>query len=249
MDIKKEFAINTIFEKNRREVESDLEAIYTEIKECVMIQPPERLAQAILQNESPKVNDYIKILRQQLKTEACKVMIECGLTDSIAKIVWANVMNTTGIPKVELCRRQDMIIENNESEKLLIRKEKYKQEKQCLKNSQKLSMGIATIGLTTGIITCLIVPSWTGIAGLVKVASVVVVGTGVAGTVITQKKINEINRIVNQLPHEENIDKDYNDVIAKVCLQQCKTNVNIIKNWIEEVQHEVIKQYEIEIAR
>ena len=67
-------------------------------------------------------------------------------------------------------------------------------------------MGIAAAGLAAEIITCLIVPGWTGVSGIIKVtkvAGLVIIGTGVATAASAHVRMEEINRLVEQYQKED----------------------------------------------
>lgn len=247
-NMQKDIIYKTI-ERKKAETAVKLEEIYQQIARSVMAQPPERLAQAVLQEESPKVNEYIRALRQSMKAEACKAMAECGLSEAAAGIVWANVMNKAGLPKVSLCQKQDVNVAPPSPGKRVGPDAKQKAEINRLEGTRNLGIGVAAIGLTAGIVTCLVVPGWTGLAGVAKVASIVVVGAGVAGAAISQQHIQEINRIVNQVQKEAPSRPDRREVVSQVCKHQCTVNSEIICRWLEQVYSELIVQCEIELAR
>lgn len=249
MDNNQKNMIGEVLAQKKTESEAAMISIYKGIARNVMAQPPERLALAILQEESPKVNDYIRTLRQSLKAECVKTMLACGLSEAAAGIVWANVMNAVGLPKVSLCQKQDVPANAPAHKVSEGPSRKQREEINRLEATRNLSIGIAAVGAVAGVVTCLVVPGWSGVAGLVKVASIVVVGAGAAGAVTSQLRIEEINRIVNQVQQQGPSKEDLRGVVTQVCKHQCKTNGQIIHQWLDRVQEEVIAQCEIELAR
>lgn len=243
--------IENIIVRKKEDCRTAMVAIYREIARKTMEQPVDRLAQTILLEESPAVNEYIRTLRNELKAEACKAMVDSGISESAASIAWANVMNKAGLPKASLCRREDVKVPSGTAAPSGPSRQE-REEIRRLESTRNISMGVAAAGAAVTVITCLVVPGWSGIAfaaKAAKVTGVVVVGCGAAGAVISQQKIEEINRIANQAVPQGPTAEDIQKLVNQVCKHQCNENGRIIYEWLDAVCSELIRQCEIELQR
>lgn len=233
-----------MFSSKKEEVIYQVNNIYKQIADTITTQYPECIAQTILQEESQKINDYIIILRQELKNNACTLMTSCGLSKAVAEIVWATVMRSVSLPRVSLCKKQDVKISDNTHEQ----PNKFIKEEAELKRLETTKK-VCIVGTTVGIITCLIIPGWTGLAVIGKAAGFIVACAGTVGTVVSQQQIKEINRIVNRYSNETSQQTDIYEVIKNICKHQSGVNSKIICDWIDKLYDELIKQCEIELER
>ncbi len=251
MNTDQEEKIKSIFVKEKAKSKDRIVAIYRDIAKSVAQLPPEQLAQEVLMLESPKLNAYIQELRKELKAEACEAIASVNLSDAVANIIWANVINKAGLPKVSLCQRQKIKVDHPASEKASGPSKTQQEEINRLESVRNLSIGVVAAGATAGIVTCLIVPGWNSVSGTViavKAASILIVGAGTIGAISTQRKIEEINRIVDRAEADA-AKSDYTDVINQVCKHQCNVNGRNIHQWLDAVQEELIAQCERELSR
>lgn len=243
--------LDQLFDEAKVYNQEQLSKIYSGIAAEVMKQPPERMAQGILKLESPKVNEFIQNLQKQMKEAVSEWVVASGLSEAVASIIWAKAMNLAQMPTVSLCKTKDVQPSMPEPRKAGPTREQ-KDEINRLAAQRNVSIGVAATGLAVGVITCLIVPGWTGIAAVAKatkVASVIVVGAGTAGAVISQHKIEEINRIVAQLDNQAPTREEVNQVVSQVCKHQCKTNIGIINAWLDRIKTAVIDLCNKELAK
>lgn len=224
--------------------------IYQDIATSVMNLPSERIAQAILKQESPKVNEFILTLQKKVKEAICAAIHNCGLSEAVATIIWANVMRHTGMPEVSLCRTQDVNSARTASQKTGPTREQ-KEEINRLAAQRTIGVGIAAAGLAAEIITCLIVPGWTGVSGIIKVtkvAGLVIIGTGVATAASAHVRMEEINRLVEQYQKEDAKEELY-ELIRQICRHQAETNIQIVCGWLDRIFEEVIRLCDLELKK
>lgn len=225
--------------------------IYDEIAKDVMNLPSDRLAQAILKQESPKVNEFILLIQKKLKEAICATIHCCGLSDAVATIIWANVMRHAGMPEVSLCRTQDVNSAKPASQKKAGPTREQKEEINRLAAQRSIGVGIAAAGLAAEIITCLIVPGWTGVSGIIKVtkvAGLMIIGTGIGTAASAHVRLEEINRLVEQYQKEE-AKEELHEVIRQVCKHQAETNTQIICTWLDRIFDEVIRLCDLEMKK
>ena len=240
-----------LFEEAKAYSQAEIARIYKGIAQDVLNQPPERLAQAILKQESPKVNDFILQLQKRLKGSVCNAVVALGLSEAVAGIIWAKAMNQVEMPTVSLCKAQNVQAAMPEQKKSGPTKEQ-KAEINRLTAQRNVSMGISATGLAVGVVTCLIVPGWTGIsavAKVTKVASVIVMGAGAAGTVMAQNKIVEINRIIDQMQQQAPTKESFKEIVNKICEHQFAVNAKIICQWLDRIKKEIIELCHKELGR
>ena len=249
MDSMQKNNICEIFEREKENAAGKIAGIYQQIARVVMAQPPERIVQTILQEEYQRINDYIRSLRQDLKEKACRAMVSFGFTEAVADIIWANTMTCVSLPKVFLCQKQDVKIPVSGNKRPAGPDPRQRAQLRRLGTAKKAAVGAAAAGTVAEIITCLVVPGWTGVVGAAKVAGLVVIGAGAAGAAASQYQIQEINRIVNQVQNSESSRTDTRQVIKEICRYQCDANRKIICQWLDRVCEELILQCEMEQAR
>ena len=249
MDSMQKNNICEIFEREKENAAEKMAGIYQQIARVVMAQPPERIVQTILQEESQRINDYIRSLRQDLKEKACRAMVSFGFTEAVTDIIWANTMTCVSLPKVFLCQKQDVKIPVSGNKRPAGPDPRQRAQLRRLGTAKKAAVGAAAAGTVAEIITCLVVPGWTGVVGAAKVAGLVVIGAGAAGAAASQYQIQEINRIVNQVQNSESSRTDTRQVIKEICRYQCDANRKIICQWLDRVCEELILQCEMEQAR
>lgn len=238
-------ALRAVFNEKKTQVRPDLEAEYGQMANRMLQEQPARMAQCILQEESPCINAYIRKLRKQLQQQTSEQMQALGVSPSAAGIVWAAVKNRSELPKASLCRREDVQIQPAApSASGGVSAE----QKQAV-NARNVSAGIAAAGAVAAAVTCLVVPGWTGAAGIVKAAELVVVGAGAVGAVATQQRIQQINRIAGRDPQARAPKQDVRELVKQVCTHQCRTNVQIIEQWLDTECEALIAECERELAR
>lgn len=232
-----------LFEEAKAYSHAEISRIYLGIAQDVLNQPPERLAQSILKQESPKVNDFIFQFQKRLKGAVCNAVVASGLSEAVAGIVWAKAMNQVEMPTVSLCRYQNVQAAMPEQKEPGPTKEQ-KTEINRLTAQRNMSMGITATGLAVGMVTCLIVPGWIGISAVAKatkVASVIVMATGAAGAVMAQNKIVEINRIIDQMQQYAPTKESFKEIVNKICEHQFVVNAKIICQWLDRIKKEIIE--------
>lgn len=247
MDTIQKRNIREMFDQRIIDTNTQLQEIYQEIMRVVIVQPPERIAPMILQAESQKINDYIRHVQHLIKKDACAQMVLYGLPEATAGIVWVKIMNNVSFPKVSLCQKQDIKLSGSGQQENTRVNARQKTELKRLETARNTCIGVTAAGAVAEIITCLIVPGWTGFSGAVKIAGLVVTGAGAIGTAVSQQQIQEINRIINQVQKNTTSQPNIRSVIEEICKYQCKTNCEIICNWIEEIFKELIVQCENEL--
>lgn len=247
MDAIQKRNIREMFDKRIMDANTQIEEMYQEITRTVMAQPPERIASIILQSESQKLNNYIRDIQQAIKEDACSQMVSCGLSEATAGIIWAKIMNNVSLPKVSLCQKQDIKLSAPVQQGNVGANSRQKAELKRLETSRNTCIGVAAVGAAAEIVTCLVVPGWTGFSGAVKIAGFVVTGAGAIGAAVSQQQIQEINRIINQVQKNTTSQSDIHNVIEQICRHQCKTNCEIICNWIKQIFKELIVQCENEL--
>jgi uncharacterized membrane protein YidH (DUF202 family) len=185
-----------------------------------------------------------------VKESSCAAIHNCGLSDAVATIIWANVMRHTGMPEVSLCRTQDVNSARTASQKTGPTREQ-KEEINRLAAQRTIGVGIAAAGLAAEIITCLIVPGWTGVSGIIKVtkvAGLVIIGTGVATAASAHVRMEEINRLVEQYQKEDAKEELY-ELIRQICRHQAETNIQIVCGWLDRIFEEVIRLCDLELKK
>lgn len=249
MDNVQKDALRAIFDEKKAQVKSDLESEYGQIANQMIQEPPERMAQCILQEESPRVNAYIRKLRKQLQQLTGEQMQKLGVSQSAAGIVWAAVKNQSELPRASLCQREDVKVPSAAQKTSGSSTTEQKQELGKMVNARNVSASIAAASAVAVVVTCLVVPGWPGAAGVVKAAELVVVGAGAAGAFASQQRIDEINRIVSRSQQADVSRQDVRELAKQVCTHQCRTNAQIIEQWLDVERETLIAECERELAR
>lgn len=235
------------FLAEKREIVKAMKNIYADISRKVALQSASQIAITIISEESDQINSYIRKLPRRLKAIAADFAAWSGMSESAAEIVWANVMNTVGMPKAELCRTENINLKKQPSGES-VRNSRVSTQKQEL---EKLKMnyysGVAAAGAVAGIITCLVVPGFSGVVALIKSAELLVTGAGVAGAVTTKKKIDEINRIATDKSETSGTSGESKRIISEICNKQCELNTRLILKWVDSVCEELIVRCENEL--
>lgn len=235
--------ISKFFTNTKSSVKNNMKNIYDDIYSKVITQSPDNIAVTIISEESEQINRYIRTIRQQLKNATMEAIDDFGISDSYSEIIWAKVMNSVGVPSVQLCSSEDIpVIHNSNRGANTSASSKRRTSNQVndLQRKQMLYGGAAIVGAVAETITLLIVPGFGGFAGILKIAELLVVGVGVAGVIKTQKNINEINRIYTEEKRNQEIKESTESVVRQICFKQCEYNTDIINNWVDKVYNEFI---------
>lgn len=255
----------------KSEVKAVLAKEYEAIAQKALTQPSERLAQCIIQEESARIVEYIRVLRQNVKDDSYQAIMQLGLSESVASIIWADVMQTAGLPKASLCQREDIKVEASASKQNTTQQArrnpktagtKHRAELKRLEEKRNLNIGITTVGTVATVITCLVVPGWSGVTGVLKGAEVFVSGTGVVGAVNAQSRIGEINRIIAEEEKkfaqetgsvkpakQSSVEGQNKQMIQEICKHQCQMNVQVLSKWLDVIETELIAKCEAELAQ
>ncbi len=234
--------LHNYFSNTKNDVIQNLQGIYKDIYTKAIAQHPNNIAVTIISEESSQINGYIRKIRQQLKNSAMEAIVNFGISENYSEVIWAKVMNSLGVPKVELCRSEDIPISNNSAFEQNDASRRTSNQVKDLQRQQMKYGGAAAAGAVAETITLLIVPGWGGLAGIIKIAELFVVGVGVAGVVTTQKKITEINRIYTEERKKQVRKENVESAVSEICQRQCDCNTYIINDWIDKVYDEFINQ-------
>lgn len=236
--------VSNYFSNAKRNVKSNLKNIYDDIYPKAVTQTTDNIAVTIISEESEQINRYIRTVRQQLKNAAMEAIDDFGISENYSEIIWAKVMNSVGVPKVQLCSREDISF-NNYADREPVNasvssRRRTSEQVNDLKRKQIIYGGVAIAGTVAETITLLIVPGFGGFAGVLKIAELLVVGVGVAGVIKTQKSITEINRIYTEEKRNQVRKENAASVVREICIKQCEYNTDIINNWIDKVYNEFV---------
>lgn len=235
--------VSNYFSNAKRNVKGNLKNIYDDIYSKAVTQTPDNIAVTIISEESEQINRYIRTVRQQLKNAAIEAIDNFGISESYSEIIWAKVMNSVGVPSVQLCSSEDISITHNTKNRANASASSARRTNGQINNLQRKQMifgGVAIAGAVAETITLLIVPGFGGFAGVLKIAELLVVGVGVAGVIKTQKDITEINRIYTEEKRIQERQSNAETVVKEVCSKQCEYNSSIINSWIDRVYSEFI---------
>lgn len=244
MDTVQKDALRAIFDEKKAQLRPDLKAEYGQIADKMLEGPPERMAQCMLQEESPRVNAYIRQLRRQLQQQTSEQMQLLGVSQSAAGIVWAEVKSKSELPKASLCERRDVMLPSAAPEDA----EAAAAQKRALgklESVRNVSASVAVVGAVATVVTCLVVPGWPGATGAV----LIVVGAGAAGAIVSQQRIAQINRIARSDAQPKPARQDARELAKQVCTHQCQANVKIIERWLDAECQTLIAACERELAR
>ena len=234
------------FSAEKQEIVKAMKNIYADISRKAASESESQMAITIISEESAQINSYIRKLPRKLKAVAVDFAAQVGMSEGLTEIVWANVMNAAGMPKAELCRTENINIKNGPIGDS-VRNARARSNKRELEKLKKNYSGVAAAGAVASIITCLVVPGFSGVVALIKSAELLVTGAGVAGAVSTQKKIDQINRIANNESVPRGMSDETKQIISEICSKQCEFNTGLILEWVDSVCKELIVQCENEL--
>ena len=240
---KAEQKLENFFSNIKSDAKKSIEEIYNGIYAKTITKPAESIASTIISEESEQINNYIRVIRQQMKNAAAEAVLDFGISDSYSEIVWAKVMRIVGVPDVQLCAVEDVPVSHpSESEPLSAAGKQARKNVSELQRRRNVFGGVAVAGAVAETVTMLIVPAFSGAVGILKIAELIVVGTGIAGVISTQMKISETNRVFTEEKRNQVRKEKRETVISEICRKQCEYNTSIILAWIDKVYSEFIRQ-------
>lgn len=228
-----------IFQSKKTEAEFRLKEIYREVEKAALKVSADEITITLIKTESDLINDYIRELRKNLKSDAVAKAINMGVSEDVVEFVWARALRNSGLPKTEFCRRETVDADsyiNNEPKNNRRAAARAKAEREKLSKTRNVKVATAGVVTAAFIVTTLIVPSFSGVGGIIKGAEIIVAGASGIGAVLDQKKIGEIN-ISSYKSKFESSYTDNSKLISDICNKQCKLNTSYILEWIDRVEN------------
>ena len=240
----------------RQSVGAGMRTVYGRIEEELKAVTPGVLVQKMIDREAEYVNDYAETLVQSVKQAAIEVACKAGVSSAAAGIIWANVMDKAGVPKVALCKREKMEIApavpartETHRERDRIRDEESRQDMDQLMRKKRAGIAMAAGGTTAILVTCLVSPGLGGMRIMVKGAEVLLIGAGAFQIVQASRKLGEINRIAAQPAEVEEVRRQsLEETVKLLCDAQCKANLAVFEAWLDTAGEELVRQIEHELG-
>lgn len=244
--------VHQAFEKVKAKTGTDIRGIYNRIYQEVVHQPVEALISEIIIRESKYVNEYIYSLKSELKELSFQMIVDSGISRKVADGLWAGVTLTTKNPNVELCRKETVKFPDERQQKSSgssAGKRKNAQEVDRLESNRNLAIGFAVAGGVAEAVSWLVVPGFSGLSIVVKVAGAVVIGAGVVNAINSQQEINRLTTEVRKTDQRtESSTKEIQQFILQVCENQSKCNTGHVSKWIDKICEALIIECREELS-
>ena len=218
------------FQSEKEKMREEIKIIYEQIEDEVSKLPINEIVRTMTVKESKFLNDYCVTVRNRIEVLSKKILIENGVSNNAAEILWSKVRLAVRTPKIELCKEIPI-----ETEPLKV---PHTPEK------QKTHYGavITISGAALEVIGWLFVPSLKTVAAITKTLGIVLV---IAGTYIMLKENSETKpRItLNETARAARARK----VTETISEKQIGLNTNIISEWIDCVADVLYQEYRKEM--
>ena len=214
------------FQSQKEEMRIEVKKIYEQIVDKTSKRPIEEIVRVMTVEESKLMNDYCVKVRNKIEMISKKLLIENGISENSAEILWTKVRLATGTPKVELCKE--------------IPVDAGKEEEKYIKPKQKTHYGeiITVSGVVIEVIGWFFIPGLQTVAAITKTLGIVLVATG-AYTMYKENSATNPRITLNDTAKAARARK----VAETISEEQNKLNTGIISEWMDYVADALYHEY------
>lgn len=222
------------FDSQRVKIKEDIKKTYISIADEISKKPISTITRNMAIIESKVMNNYCLSLLDEVAELSKKIMLNNGISEDAAEIVWSKTRLAVGVPKIELCKDIPIDVDTKVSRPAKVES----------KNEPKYGAKITVAGVVMEVIGWLLIPGLKTIAAITKTLGIVLIAAGVY--VMYKESKEQKPRIELNEEAKENKTREVVDAITK---EQVKLNTEIVLEWLDSIADTLCDECEKELQR